>query len=156
MSDFEPLGDHPVPAVDHVVIAVVREATLESVGRLARTAATECVGDNDEVSSGIQRLSVSKQFVGQSWSQPIGARTRIALQQQYAVDDFTGGIALRRAKDAVVQFQLRERLAAGEFVVRDDEIALLVVGPVDVFGFGESGCGDAQEGNCNDSAKQHD
>ena len=55
MGNLEPLGDHPVHAVDHVVITVVREIALEPVGRLARAAATERVGDDDEVSPDIQR-----------------------------------------------------------------------------------------------------
>ena len=44
-----------------------------------------------------------------------------------------------------MQFQLRQGLAADKFVVRDDEIALLVVGPVGVFGLGERRGGDTDK-----------
>ena len=108
-------------------------------------------GDDDEVSPDIQRLSVLEQLVGQGRSQPVGSGAGVALQQQHAVDDLAGGVPLGRAEGAVVQFQLRQGLAAGEFVVGDDEIALLVVEPV-----GECRCGDADEGSGNDSTNQHD
>ena len=87
----------------------------------------------------VQRLSVLEQLFRQARSQPVGAGAGIALQQQHAVDDLAGGVALGRAEGAVVQSQLRQGLAAGECVVRDREIALLVVGPVGVFGLGERG-----------------
>jgi hypothetical protein len=45
------------------VIAIVRELALEPIRRLARLAAPERVGD-DEVFSGIQRLSALEQLVG--------------------------------------------------------------------------------------------
>jgi hypothetical protein len=38
-----------------------------------------------------------------------------------------------------VQFQLRQDLAAGEFIVLDDKIALLVVGPVLFFASASAG-----------------
>jgi hypothetical protein len=98
MSDLEAIGDQPVRAVDHVVITVVREFALEPIGGLARSAATQGVGDDDEVSSGIQRLSVLEQLVGQGGPQPVGAGTGIALQQQHAVDDLACTVALRRAE----------------------------------------------------------
>jgi len=55
-----------------------------------------------------------------------------------------------------MQFQLRQCLASGEFVILDDEIALLVVGPIAVLGLGERGYGDAErEGDCNSSTNEH-
>ena len=57
MADLEPFGDQPVRTIDHVVIPVMREIALEPVGGLARAAAAEGVGDDDEVSPSIQRLS---------------------------------------------------------------------------------------------------
>ena len=114
MGDLEPVGYQPVSAVDHVVIAVVRETAFEPVRRFARAAATEGVGDNDEVAPDVQRLSLLEQLVGQGRPQPVGARARIALQQQYAIDDFAGAVTLRRAEGAIVQFQLRQGLATGE------------------------------------------
>jgi hypothetical protein len=46
----------------------------------------------------VQRLSLLEQLVGQGRSQPVGAGARIALQQQYAIDDFAGAVPLRRAE----------------------------------------------------------
>src|SRR6202043_1726780 len=48
MCDLESLGDHPVHAVDHVVITVMREIALEPVRGFAGTAATERVRHDDE------------------------------------------------------------------------------------------------------------
>src|SRR6266851_6727949 len=154
MSDLEPIGEEPVGAVDHVTVPVMRKIALEPVGGLARTAATEGVGDDDEVSLRIHSLSVLEQLVGQGRSQPVGAGAGVALQQQYAVDDLACGITLRRAESPVVQFELRQGLAAGEFVVRDDEVALSVVGPVNVFGLSKRRCGDTDKSG-EDGANQH-
>jgi hypothetical protein len=155
MGDLQAFGDHPMRAIDHVVITVVRKIALEPVGGLARAAATEGIRDDDEVSPGIQRLSVLEQLVGQGRSQPVGAGAGIALQQQHAIDDLACAVAFRRTEGAVVQFELRQGLAADKFVVRDDEVALLVVGPVSVFGLDKRGCGDADKGG-EDGTDQHD
>ena len=98
MGDLEPVGDQLMHTVDHVVITVVREIAFEPVGGLARAAAAERVGDVYEIASGIQRLSVLEQLFGQSRSQPVGAGAGIALQQQHAVDDLAGGVALGRTE----------------------------------------------------------
>jgi pimeloyl-ACP methyl ester carboxylesterase len=45
VRNFETHGDQPVHTIDHVVIAVVREISLERIGRLARPAAAERVGN---------------------------------------------------------------------------------------------------------------
>ena len=44
-------------------------------------------------------------------------------------------------------------MAAGEFVILDDEITLLVVGPIGVFRLGERRCGNADEGSGNDGVR---
>ncbi len=87
MRDVEPLRDHPVHAVDHVVVTVMRKIALEPVRRLAGATAAKRIWDNDEVSAGIQRLALLEQLIGQGWPQPVCPGTGIALQQQYAVDD---------------------------------------------------------------------
>jgi len=46
-----------------------------------------------------------------------------------------------------VQFQLRQGLAAGEFIVLDDEIAPLVIEPVRLIWLGERGYGNTDEGS---------
>ena len=53
-----------------------------------------------------------------------------------------------------MQFQLGQGLAAGEFVVADDEIALPVIGPARVFGRGERGRGDADQGSGKEGADE--
>jgi hypothetical protein len=68
MADLEPFGDQSVRAVDHIVISVVRELALEPVRGLARTATTERVRDDNEVSPRIQRLPVLEQLIGQGGS----------------------------------------------------------------------------------------
>ena len=56
MRDVEPLSDHAVHAVDHVAVTVMWEMAFEPVRRLAGATAAKRVGDNDEISAGIQRL----------------------------------------------------------------------------------------------------
>src|SRR5262249_19589682 len=48
-----------------------------------------------------------------------------------------------------------ESLAAGKFVIRKDEIALPVVGPLGVFGLGEDRCGDAEKGGGKNDSNHH-
>ena len=137
MRDLEPIGDELVGEVDHVAIAVVREFSLEPIGRLGRPAAPERVGHDDEILAGVERLARLEQFVGKRRAQPVGAGAGIALQQQHTVDNLPGGVSLRGPERAVMEFDFRQGLAAGKFVVADGEIALGVVGPV---GVGLVGC----------------
>src|SRR6202043_692528 len=72
MCDLESLGDHPVHAVDHVVIMVMREIALEPLRGFAGTAATERVRHDDEVSPSIQRLlNSSSARLGRSQLTPV-------------------------------------------------------------------------------------
>ncbi len=130
VADPEVLGDEAIAAVDHVAVAVVREVAAEAVGRLRRAAAADRILHDDEVVAGIERLARPEQFVGELGPQPVGAGAGIALQQEHAVDDPAGGVALRHADRAIVQFQLGQHLAAGETVVLQDEIGLVVVRPL--------------------------
>ena len=54
-----------------------------------------------------------------------------------------------------MKLQLRQRLTVGEFVVPNNEIALLVVRPVGIIRLGERGRGDADESCGNDDADHH-
>ena len=50
-----------------------------------------------------------------------------------------GGVALGRTDGAIMKLQLRQRLTVSEFVVANNEIALLVVRPVGIIRLGEHG-----------------
>ena len=141
--DAESIGHHAVIEVDHVVVAVMREFGAQPVGRLARPAAADGVGHDDQILRRVERLARREQFVGEARPQPVGPGAGITLQQQHGVDDITGGVALRRAERAIMHLQLGQALAAVEAVVFDDEVGLLIVGPFHPLAKG-GGSGDGQ------------
>src|ERR1700719_3687711 len=129
MAYIKAVSDQPITRFDHVVVAVMGKFSLEPVGGLARATASNRIRHDDEVFRRIERLPGRKQIVGEARAQPIRAGASVALQEQYAIDDLARCIAPCRSKRAVVELQLGQRLAGPEHIVRDDEVALLIIRP---------------------------
>src|SRR5262249_5937814 len=134
MGDAKTFGDQPVTALDHVMVAVVRKSALEPVRGLARTATSERVLHDHKIFRRIKWLPRSEKLVGEARAQPVGAGAGVALQQQYAVDDLAGGVALCPSQGAVMQLQLGQGLAAAKHIVADDEVGLLIIRPAGSLG----------------------
>src|SRR5580693_760733 len=129
MAYIKAVSDQPITRFDHVVVAVMGKFSLEPVGGLARTTASNRIRHNDEVFRRIERLPGRKQLVGEARAQPVRAGASVALQEQYAIYDLARCIAPCRSKCEVVELQLGQHLAVPEHIIRDDKVALLIIRP---------------------------
>jgi hypothetical protein len=129
MLDAEAFGDEPVLGRDDVFVAVMGKLGAQGVARLARAAAADAVGQDDEILRGVERLAGGEQLVGERGHQPRLAAGAGAMQQDHRIGDVAGGVALGRAQRHVMLLELRDLLPTLEAEVLDDEIALALVRP---------------------------
>src|SRR4051794_21317536 len=114
MGDTERFGDQPIAGLDHVTVAILRELSLQPVGRFARSAAPNGILHDYEILRRIEWLPRPEQLVRKARTKPIGTLAGIALQQQHAIRDLARGVALWGSQCAIMQLQLRQCLAAVE------------------------------------------
>lgn len=119
----QPLDQQTTLGLDHVRVAVLREAGAQAVRGLRRGAVAQVVRHDDVVAGHIQRLARPEQFAGELGRQELGARAAGAVEQEHGVLDSAVGAATRRAEGAVVNAQLRQRLH-GDHDVPGDEVPL--------------------------------
>ena len=117
MIDVEALDQHGVLGGDHVVIVVLREVHAQAVGRLARFAVADVVGQNDVELRDIERLAGPEKHVGKDRVEQGMGIAAGAVEQQDCVISVAGCIAVRLAQSQVVQLQLGEGFTAAEVEV---------------------------------------
>src|SRR5688500_7478225 len=84
----------------------------------------DVVGQDDEVPGRVERLPRTKQLAGEVASRELAARAAGAVHDEHRVPDDSLGVLPGRAERAVVDPQLRQRLAGREPKVLDDEVPL--------------------------------
>ena len=124
MTDVQALGQQPVLRFDHVAVAVVRKAGVQPVARLAGVAVADAVGEHDEVLRGIERLTRREELARKFRSHETRTAPSGAVQDEDRVMHHAVGVRARCTEGAIVDAQLRERLAGGESEVLEEEVAL--------------------------------
>ena len=93
---------------------------------------TYVVREDDEVSAGVQKLSGSKERVGELGRGELLPGAARSVQDQYSVGRGAGGIAPQGSQGGIVDPELGQRLAAAKPEIANNEVGFLgrrVIGP---------------------------
>src|ERR1043165_5429404 len=85
MIGAEFLRDQAVLGQKHVVVAVAWETRMQPVARLARVAMSDGIGQDDEVTPGIQDLPLAEQLTREAEGEKTCARTAGSMQNQNGI-----------------------------------------------------------------------
>jgi len=124
MVYMQAVNQHSPLCLDHVDIAVAREFRVQPVAWLTGFSVADTIRKHDEELRGIQRLPGAKELSGELWADELRAAAGRAVQNENRVAHHPFGIAPRLPERAVMDTQLRQRLARGEFEVSEDEVPL--------------------------------
>src|SRR5205814_1823976 len=102
------------------VVAIVREPRVQPITGLARLAVTQRIGQHDEVTRGIQRLSRTKQLARKFRPDETNAASARPMNDQHRITHNTMRITLGLTKRMVVDTQLGQGLARSELEVAKD------------------------------------
>ncbi len=136
----QPLFQQAALGVDHVVVAVVREARAQAVAGLARLAMADAVAQDDVVTRRVQHAARPEQLAGKLRPQELGAAAAGAVRDQHGVVHHASRVALRRADGAVMNAQFGQFFTGRELEILEMEIALDRRGIV-----GRAGSGQGQQ-----------
>jgi hypothetical protein len=106
----QPLDEEPPLRLDHVAVAVAREARVEPVARLRRPAVPDAVGQHDEEARRVERLPRPEQLARELGADELRAAAGRAVQDEHRVHDAASRVAPRRPHGAVMDAQVGERL----------------------------------------------
>src|SRR6266849_9747898 len=97
----------------------MRELGAQAVARLGGfpKAAAELIGKNQVILRGVEQLAGAEEHAAEGGDEKNFAGAVRAVKNQDGVGDAAARIALRCANGRVVQANLRQRLAVGEFEV---------------------------------------
>src|SRR4029077_18394989 len=84
---------------------------------------TDSVGNHDVMADRVQKLARAEENAGEVIREERTAGSGRPVEDQDRVANGSGSVAPRLPEGAVVNFQLRQRLSAGEVKVPDHEIA---------------------------------
>src|SRR5262252_1557998 len=98
----------------HVVVGVMRKMRAQSIARLARIAVTDAVREDDEITSGIEQLTRSKEHAGKLRRKELRACAARAMQDQNGIAHRAVAVAYGFADGPIVKLQFRQGLTAAE------------------------------------------
>src|SRR3954462_14338486 len=101
----------------------MRKARTQTVAGFGRTAVTDVVGQDDEITRRIEWLPGAEQDTGKVLCQELTARTTGPVQDQDSIADAAIFVPPRSTKSAVINFELGELLSTLELKTADNEIS---------------------------------
>ena len=123
MVHAQALSEKLVLRRDHVAVVVLGKVRVQAVARLARFSVANVVGQDDEVTRGIEKLSGTEEDVSKLRGEELMSCPAGAVENEDDVGDFAARIFCRFAEGRVVQAELGERLAGLEMEVVGDVVA---------------------------------
>jgi hypothetical protein len=97
MVHLQPLGEQQVLRLHHVVVGVVREVSVQAIARLARLAMPDAVGQHDEITCGIERLTGTEQLPGEFIAHQAPTVAAGAMHDEHRVTHHAMGVRARLA-----------------------------------------------------------